>query len=69
MVDNVVIDDLMEEMTTDKTDCTVNGGERTLGVGPGLGCVMRDFGMGVLEVSDGNWADVRIACHKNKNSC
>lgn len=48
MVYNVVIDDLVEEMPTDETSSTVNGGQRTLGIGPGLGRVMRHIRMGML---------------------
>lgn len=59
MVDDVVVNDLVEEMTTNKTDCAVNSGERTLGVGPGLGCVVWDFRVSVLKVRDSDWADVR----------
>ena len=54
MVDDMVIDDLVEEVTTDETNRAVNGGERTLGIGPGLGCVVWDVGVRVLKVRDGD---------------
>lgn len=54
VVHDVVVDDLVEEMAADEAHCAVDGGEGALGVGPGFGGVVRDGGVGVLEVCDGD---------------
>jgi hypothetical protein len=54
VVDDVVVDDLVEEMAADEAHRAVDGGEGALGVGPRFRGVVRDGGVGVLEVCDGD---------------
>lgn len=50
----MVINNLVEEVTADEASGAVDGSQGTLGVGPGFGGVVGDFGVSVLEVGDGN---------------
>lgn len=54
VVDNVVVDNLVEEVTTDEAEATVNGGEGTLDEGPCVRIVVRHLGVSVVQVSNGN---------------
>ena len=65
VVHDVVVDDLVEEVTADEARGAVNGGQRPLGVGPSVGRVVRDVGVGVLEVGDGDcgWLAFRSIFH------
>lgn len=52
VVNDMVVDDFVEEVAADEADAPVNGGKGTLGVGPGLGGVVGDSGVGVLQIGD-----------------
>lgn len=54
VVNNVVVDNLVEEVTTDETEATVNGGEGTLDKGPRIRIVVGHLGVSVVQVGDGN---------------
>lgn len=54
MVDDVLLDDAVEEVLANETELTVNGGESTLDVGPALSGVVRNIGVVVVEVGDGD---------------
>jgi hypothetical protein len=54
VVHDVIINNLVEEMAADETHCAVDGSESALGVGPRFRGVVRDGGVGVLEVCDGD---------------
>lgn len=50
MMHNMVVDDLMEEMVTDEPIVAVYGAEGTVYKGPFGGVVVRDIGVGMVEV-------------------
>jgi hypothetical protein len=54
MVDDVLLDDAVEEVLANETELAVNGGESTLDIGPALSGVVRDIGVVVVKVGDGN---------------
>jgi hypothetical protein len=54
VVHDMVVDDLVEEMAADEAHRAVDGGEGTLGVSPRFRGIVRDGGVGVLEVCDGD---------------
>lgn len=55
VVDHMVINDFMEEVTANEAGRAVNGSQCSLGVSPGFGSVVSNLGVGVLEVCDGNY--------------
>lgn len=54
MVNDVVVDDVVKEVAADPAEITVNGGEGALNKGPALGLEVRDVGVGMVEIGDGN---------------
>ena len=54
MVDDVGLDDAVEEISADEAKVAIDGGERTLDVGPVLGIEVGEIGVGVVEIGDGN---------------
>lgn len=54
VVDNMVVNDFMEEVTTNEAGGAVNCSQCSLGVGPGFRSVVSNLGVGVLKVCDGN---------------
>jgi hypothetical protein len=48
----VRLDDAVEELSSDEAEFAVDGGGGAADVVPGLGVVMRETGVGVLEVGD-----------------
>jgi predicted sugar kinase len=54
VVNNVVINDFVEEVATDKASCAVDSSQGSFGVGPGLGGVVRNVRVGVLKVCNSN---------------
>jgi hypothetical protein len=55
VVNNVVLDNTMEDVATDKAEFTINGGKSALGISPVLSLVVRGFRVGVMKVSNGNY--------------
>lgn len=66
VVDDVVIDNFMEKVTTNEAGCAVNGSQCALGVGPCLRSVVGNSGVGVLEVGDGDCESSLLAFNKSK---
>ena len=54
VVEDVGLDDSVEDVATDKAEVAVNGGGGTTGEVPHLGLVVRETGVGVLKVGDGD---------------
>ena len=54
VVQNVGFDNPVEELTTNETKFTIDGGRSATGVGPRRGRVVGKRGVGVLKESDGN---------------
>lgn len=54
VVNNVVVDDLVEEVTTNEAEAAVNGRERTLDEGPCIRIVVGHGGVSVVQVGNGN---------------
>lgn len=54
MVDNVCLDDAVEEISANEAKVTINGRESTLDKGPVLGIKMREVGMCVMKVGNGD---------------
>lgn len=54
VVDHMVVNDFVEEVTANETGCAVNGGQCSLGVSPSFCGVVSNLGVGVLKVGDGN---------------
>lgn len=50
----MLLDDAVEEVLANETELTVNSGESTLDVGPALSSVVRNIGVVVVEVGDGD---------------
>lgn len=55
VVDHMVVDNLVEEVTANEASCAINCSECALGVGPGFCGVVSNLGVGVLKVCDGNY--------------
>ena len=55
VVQNVGLNDTVEDVTTDKTEVTVNGSGSTTSEVPNLRLVVRERRVGVLQESDGDW--------------
>lgn len=51
---DVCTDDVVEEMSIDEAEITVDGGCCSTSKGPGIIVVMRHASIGVLKESDGN---------------
>lgn len=54
VVKHVGLDDSVEDVAADEAEFTINGGSGAASEGPGFGGVVRDGGIGVLEVGDGH---------------
>lgn len=54
MVDHMVVNDLVEEVTANEASCAVNCSEGSFGVSPGFCGVVSNLGVSVLKVCDGN---------------
>lgn len=54
VVDHVVVNDFVEEVTANEAGGAVNGGQCSLGVSPGFRGVVSNLGVSVLKVCDGN---------------
>lgn len=54
VVDNVVLNDAVENVTADEAKVTVHGGGSTLDKSPLVGLVVRGLWVGVVKVGDGN---------------
>lgn len=50
----MLLDDAVEEVLANEAEVAVNGGKGTLDEGPALLGVVRDFGVVVVQVGDGN---------------
>ena len=61
VVQDMGFDDAVEELASDETEFAVDGCGRAAGVGPAGGFVMRERGVGVLKVSDGDCNLVSLA--------
>lgn len=61
MVNDVMVNDVMEEMTANKAEITVNGGEGALDKGPAVGFEVGDIRVGVVQVGDGDCFSVSFA--------
>lgn len=53
-MNDVVVDDVVEEHTANPAKVTVNGSESALDVGPGLGLIVVNLRVVVVEVGDGD---------------
>ena len=56
MVQDMGFDDAVEEMTPNEAHLSVDCGSRSTCEGPGMGCVVRQSGISMLEVGDCNCA-------------
>lgn len=54
VVENVSLDDAVEKSASDETKLAVDGGGSSTSVCPGVGIVMRQGGIGVLQEGDGD---------------
>ncbi len=54
MVDNVCLNDAVEQVSANEAKVAINGRESTLDEGPILGIKMREIGMRVMEVGNGD---------------
>lgn len=54
VVQDVRLDDAVQQLAADETELAVNGGGGAAGVGPAVGAVVGQRGVGVLEEGDGN---------------
>lgn len=54
MVQDMGLDDVVEEMTTDEAEISVNGRGRATSEGPGGGVVVWKSAIGVMEVGEGD---------------
>jgi hypothetical protein len=54
MVHNVVLDDTMEEVATNKTKFSVDCGQGTLDEGPTVSLEVRHLHVSVVKIRDGN---------------
>jgi hypothetical protein len=54
VVNNVLLNDTVEEVLSDEAKLTVDSGESSLDVGPALSGVVRELGVVVVEVGNGN---------------
>ena len=61
MMNNVVLDDAVEEMASSEAKVSVHGGQSALDEGPGLGIVVGDLHVGVVQIGDGNCSAARLA--------
>lgn len=50
----MVLDDAVEQMTSNKTKLAVDGGQSTLDKGPALGLVVRHLHVVVVQVGNGD---------------
>lgn len=55
MVEDVGFNDTVEELPSDEAEFTVDSSGGTTSEVPGPGVVVRESGVSVLEVGDGNW--------------
>ena len=55
VVENVGLNDTVEDVTADEAEVTVDGGGGTAGEVPDIRLVVREGGIGVLEVGDGDY--------------
>jgi hypothetical protein len=53
-MDDVVVNDVVEQMATDKAAVTVDRGQGALHKGPAVGLEMRDIRVRVVQVRDSN---------------
>lgn len=54
VVDNVLLNDTVEQVLANEAKLTVNSSESALDVGPALVGVVRNLGVVVVEVGDGD---------------
>lgn len=54
VVQNVCLDNTVENVTANKSEVAVNSGSCSAGEIPSFGVIMRESGVGVLKVGDGN---------------
>lgn len=54
VVHNVLLDDSVEQMLSNETKLPVNGGQGSLDESPGAVVEVRDLGMVVMQVGNGN---------------
>lgn len=55
-MNDVLVNDPVEDMFSNEAKITVDGGKRSLDVGPVVGVEVVDFRVGVVEVGDGDCA-------------
>lgn len=54
VVDDMVIDDFVEEVAANEASCAIDSSQCALSVGPGLGSIVGNSGVGVLKIGDSN---------------
>lgn len=54
VVDNVVLDDAVEEVASDKTEFSVDRGQSTFDKCPAAGVKVRHLDVGVVQIRDGD---------------
>lgn len=54
---NVGFDNAVEKLAANKTKFAIYRSSSTTGVGPGMGLIMRERRIGMLEVGDGDFED------------
>lgn len=60
VVQNVGLDDAVEDVTADEAEVAINSGSGAAGEVPHFGLVVREGGVGVLEVGDGDCGGVLV---------
>lgn len=50
----MIIEDVVEEVSSDKAEMEIHGRGRTFDEGPSIGLELRKLGMGVVEIGDGD---------------
>lgn len=54
VVNHMVVDNFVEEVTANESGCAIDSSQCALGVGPGFRGVVGNVGVGVLKVGDSN---------------
>jgi hypothetical protein len=60
VVQNVGLDDTVEDVATDETEVTIDGGGGSTGEVPDLGLVVGEGGVSVLEEGNGDYVNVKM---------
>lgn len=62
---NVLFDNAVEQMLANEAELSVNRSQSTLHKGPVVRGEVRDVGMVMMQVSDGNWKKVSYKIHQS----